>query len=85
MLTLKAKLDCKACGGSGRLTDWVPYGMGNVPMYSDCDCPYEELSQEEIDNLDNIEYEVVCADGYYDGIEPDWPDESDYEDPMDTF
>lgn len=33
---------CPACHGKGYVTDWVPYGSGNVPMDTVCECVEDE-------------------------------------------
>lgn len=39
--------DCPYCHGSGTVYDWVPYGMGNVQMPTDCNCVVFQLEEWE--------------------------------------
>lgn len=45
-----ANPDCYYCHGSGTVIDWVPYGDGNVPMTTICEC---------VANLEEIEEEAA--------------------------
>jgi hypothetical protein len=58
-LRIKPSLTCKACLGTGEANDFVPYGMGSVPMPTICDCVLEQIPEgredEEIE-LDLTEY-----------------------------
>jgi len=40
-------VNCRYCHGSGVATDWVPYGMGNVPMDVLCGCVEDQVEEEE--------------------------------------
>ncbi len=38
---------CKYCGGSGEVTDYVPYGDTWVAMTQACDCQLEEEDETD--------------------------------------
>ncbi len=52
-IILKANKYCGACGGSGRVYDWVPvpFGVGNCQMPTDCDCLYEDVDDSTIKKI----------------------------------
>lgn len=75
---IKPDPNCDACHGTGEVNDWVPapFGPGNVPMPSVCECIEEQLTEEEADTSN---YEIDASDAWADGPdEPDLPDEGPF-------
>ena len=65
MLKLKAKSNCKMCHGAGVVYDSVPmpFGHGNCSMPSDCECAFEDLTEAQVEAIDNgEEYEIEEAE-----------------------
>jgi hypothetical protein len=63
MSKLKVKPDpeCKYCGGCGEVSDWVPYGIGNTPLFSYCSCVEDQIPEDYDDDieLDLSEFETI--------------------------
>lgn len=57
---VEAKENCHYCGGSGFVTDWVPYGSTNVPMETECGCVEDNLPDDFDDDSDEV-FSVVRA------------------------
>jgi hypothetical protein len=45
-MAIKPAATCPYCHGTGLITDWVDYGSTRVPMDSDCDCVFEDETDE---------------------------------------
>ena len=52
--------DCKACHGTGLVTEWVPWGATSTAMESYCDCVIEQIN----DDNDEIELVFPCEHGF---------------------
>ena len=57
-IVLHAKPECPQCKGSGYVVDWVPYGMGNTRMETECECLYTDLSDYEVAMIEEGRFDV---------------------------
>ncbi len=58
---MQADPNCEFCHGRGIVEDWVPYGSGNIPMPSQCDCVVEKCPYCASDDTECLDSNPDCT------------------------